>query len=143
MIIPFSSLVFPISSVLDKINIAIFLKFLIAIIEDKDIYYLLNNLYNDLKYKSNNYLDDFYKYKKTIINKKSDKYILYRRNEIWSKKFIKFHEEIYDPLFVVGVAHLVNQYSLFDYIKKELKDENIDIDIWDIKNERFKFYLNI
>jgi len=127
----------------DKLNIAIFAQFLISIIEDKDIYYILDKLYNDLKYDSNNYLEDFYKYKKTIINKKSDKYILYRRNEIWSKKFIKFHEELYDPLFVVGVSHLVNQYNLFDYIKKELNNENIDIEIWNIKNERFNFYLDI
>lgn len=124
----------------DKFNIALLIIFLDSIIEDKNIYYVLDKLYNDLKYDSNNYLDDFYKYKKTITNKKSDKYILYRRNEICSKKFIKFHEEIYNPLFVVGVAHLVNQYSLFDYIKKELKNENIDIEIWDVKNERFNLY---
>lgn len=105
-------------------NAAFILSFILSKLSKKNIVDELQNIYNvdDYLYKSWN--------QEKFI---TDKIIVDERNIQWMPYILQYHNELDDPLFVVGAGHLNGPNGLI----KLLKDKQFEIEIFNIPKRDF------
>lgn len=84
------------------------------------------------------YFTKDFNYLKQDITSTNNEYIIGKRNDIWVPKIIKYHNELENPLFIVGYGHLYGEYDLFKKLKN--KESSLKVEIYNLDKFEFEKY---
>ena len=105
-------------------NVAFILSFILSKLSKRNIVDELQNIYN-----ADDYLYKTWNPEQFI----TDKIIVAERNIQWMPYILKYHNELKDPLFVVGVGHLNGPNGLIEL----LKNKQFEIEVFNIPKRDF------